>query len=95
MPTYDFDGQVAFVTGAGRGQGRSHALKYAEHGADVVVTGVSRGIETSQYPLASAADLATTARLVEEAGGRALSVHADVRDEAAVAAAVDAGMLAK
>ncbi|MDQ2054572.1 MULTISPECIES: mycofactocin-coupled SDR family oxidoreductase [Halobellus] len=88
VPTYDFSGQVAFVTGAGRGQGRSHAVAYAEHGADVVVTGLSRGIETSQYPLATADDLDETVRRVEATGQRALRLRVDVRDEAAVEAAV-------
>ncbi|RLM89395.1 NAD(P)-dependent oxidoreductase [Halobellus sp. Atlit-38R] len=88
MPTYDFSGQVAFVTGAGRGQGRSHAVAYAEHGADVVVTGLSRGIETSQYPLATAEDLDETVRRVEATGQRALRLRVDVRDEAQVEAAV-------
>ncbi|WP_144926841.1 mycofactocin-coupled SDR family oxidoreductase [Halorubrum salsamenti] len=88
MVNYDFDGQVAFITGAGRGQGRSHAQYYAKHGADVVLTGGGRNIETSQYPLASSADLQETARLVEQAGCRALTLRVDVRDEAAVKAAV-------
>ncbi|MFC5136412.1 MULTISPECIES: mycofactocin-coupled SDR family oxidoreductase [Haloferacaceae] len=94
MPRYEFDGQVAFVTGAGRGQGRSHAQHYAKHGADVVVLGESRGIETSPYPLASAAELEETARLVEDEEQEALVVRADVRDgdrvEAAVSTALDA-----
>ncbi|RLM53950.1 NAD(P)-dependent oxidoreductase [Halobellus sp. Atlit-31R] len=89
MPTYDFDGQVAFVTGAGRGQGRSHAVAYAEAGADVVVTGLSQGIQTSQYPLATAADLDETVRRVEAEGGRALRLRVDVRDESQVEAAVE------
>ncbi|MFD1600183.1 mycofactocin-coupled SDR family oxidoreductase [Halobellus rarus] len=88
MPEYAFDGQVAFVTGAGRGQGRSHAEHYARHGADVVVVGGARGIETSQYPLASAAQLDETARLVEDEGQEALVVRADVRRETAVETAV-------
>ena len=89
MPRYEFDGQVAFVTGAGRGQGRSHAEQYAKHGADVVLVGGARGIETSQYTLATADQLHETARIVEDEGQEALVVHADVRDEAAVEAAVD------
>ncbi|QKY21898.1 mycofactocin-coupled SDR family oxidoreductase (plasmid) [Halolamina sp. CBA1230] len=89
MPEYAFDGQVAFVTGAGRGQGRSHARQYAKHGADVVVVDGPKGIETSQYPLASAAQLDETASLVEDEGGDALVVRADVRRESAVEAAVD------
>ena len=92
MPRYDFDGTVAFVTGAGRGQGRSHAQHYAKHGADVVVLGGSRGIETSQYPLATADQLYETAGLVEDEGGEALVVRADVRREREVAAAVEAAV---
>ncbi|SFP77835.1 SDR family mycofactocin-dependent oxidoreductase [Halolamina pelagica] len=89
VPRYKFDGQVAFVTGAGRGQGRSHAQYYAKHGADVVVTGGARGIETSQYPLASVAQLDETASLVEDKGQEALALRADVRREPAVEAAVE------
>jgi SDR family mycofactocin-dependent oxidoreductase len=89
VPSYDFDGCVVFVTGAGRGQGRSHAVAYAEHGADVVVTDVCRDVETSPYPLATPADLDETARRVEAAGGQALPIQVDVRDEAAVEAAVE------
>jgi SDR family mycofactocin-dependent oxidoreductase len=89
VPRYDFDGQVAFVTGAGRGQGRSHAQYYAKHGADVVVTGSAHGIETSQYPLASDGQLDETASLVEAEGQDALVLRADVRQERAVEAAVE------
>jgi SDR family mycofactocin-dependent oxidoreductase len=88
VPTYDFEGTVAFVTGAGRGQGRSHAVAYARHGADVVVADAPGTPETSQYPLATAGELRETAALVEEAGGEALAVEVDVRDESRVAAAV-------
>jgi SDR family mycofactocin-dependent oxidoreductase len=88
MPTYDFTDTVAFVTGAGRGQGRSHALAYAEHGADVVVTDACAPLETVPYDLSSRADLDETAAGVEERGGRALALEMDVRDEAAVETAV-------
>jgi SDR family mycofactocin-dependent oxidoreductase len=87
--TYDFEGSVAFVTGAGRGQGRSHAVAYAEHGADVVVTDIARDVRTTQYPLATAADLDRTAQLVEEAGQSALTIEMDVREEAQVEATVE------
>jgi SDR family mycofactocin-dependent oxidoreductase len=92
VPQYDFGDMVAFVTGAGRGQGRSHAVTYAEHGADVVVTDIAGGVESTPYPLASTADLEQTATLVEEAGARALTVPLDVRDETQVEAAVDAAL---
>jgi SDR family mycofactocin-dependent oxidoreductase len=88
VPRYDFDGQVAFVTGAGRGQGRSHAEHYASHGADVVLVGGAKEIETSQYTLATPDQLHETADLVEDEGQEALVVRADVRDEAAVESAV-------
>lgn len=89
MPTYDFDGEVAFVTGAARGQGRSHAVAYAEHGADVVVADLAGQSTAAQYPLATEADLAETVSRVEATGQRALPVRMDVRDERDVEAAVD------
>ncbi|MFC6719883.1 mycofactocin-coupled SDR family oxidoreductase [Natrialbaceae archaeon GCM10025810] len=93
MVQYDFSGRVAVVTGAGRGQGRSHAIEYARHGADVVVVDRCGSIETGQYPLATEEDLAETVRAVEARGQRALPLRADVREEdeveAAVAAALD------
>jgi SDR family mycofactocin-dependent oxidoreductase len=87
--TYDFEGSVAFVTGAGRGQGRSHAVAYAEHGADVVVTDIAHNVETNPYDLSTSDDLAETASLVEAEGQEALTVEMDVRKEAEVEAAVE------
>jgi len=89
MPEYDFSGQVAFVTGAARGQGRSHAVAYAEHGADVVVTDVCETLPTSDYDLATSEDLRTTAEMVEGEGQEALAIELDVREEAQVQAAVE------
>ncbi|RAW46283.1 NAD(P)-dependent oxidoreductase [Halorubrum sp. 48-1-W] len=89
MPGYDFDGQVAFVTGAAHGQGRSHAQHYAKHGADVVVTDVGQNMDTVPYDLGTSDELGETVRLVEEEGQEALAIEMDVRDESQVKSAVD------
>jgi SDR family mycofactocin-dependent oxidoreductase len=75
-------GQVALVTGAARGQGRSHALALAAEGADLVLCDAATDVETVPYPLASADDLAETERQVLAAGRRCLSRVVDVRDTA-------------
>ena len=89
MPEYHFDGMVAFVTGAARGQGESHAVKYAQNGADVVVTDICGNIDTNPYDLGSADDLEETAHRIEAEGREALAIRMDVRDEEQVEAAVD------
>jgi SDR family mycofactocin-dependent oxidoreductase len=89
MPEYDFSGTVAFVTGAAHGQGRSHAQHYAKHGADVVVTDISRNMDTVPYNLGTGDELNETASLVEAEGQDALAIEMDVRDEAQVEAAVE------
>ena len=88
MPEYDFSGQVAFVTGGARGQGRSHAVAYARHGADVVVTDICESLTTVPYDLSTRADLEETVDLIESHGQDALAIEMDVRDEAVVEAAV-------
>lgn len=85
----DLSGKVAFVTGAARGQGRSHAVGLAAAGADVVVLDICSQIDTVEYPMSSRADLAETARLVELEGARALPVEGDVRSLETMRAAVD------
>jgi len=83
------EGQVAWVTGAGRGQGRSHAVRLAEEGADVLVTDVCADISPAlSYPLATAEELEETAAMVRATGRRCLVAHADVRDIAALRTAV-------
>ncbi|MHC3438618.1 mycofactocin-coupled SDR family oxidoreductase [Natrialbaceae archaeon A-gly3] len=89
MPTYDFQGKVAFVTGGARGQGRSHAAAYAKHGADVVVTDICENIETNPYDLGTSDELEETASLIEEEGQEALAIEMDVRNEDEVEAAVE------
>ena len=59
-------GKVAFVTGAARGQGRSHAVRLAEEGADIIAVDICRDIATIGYPMATPEDLEETARLVEK-----------------------------
>ncbi|MGW6376449.1 mycofactocin-coupled SDR family oxidoreductase [Rhodococcus sp. NPDC055112] len=81
-------GKVAFVTGAARGQGRSHAVHLAEEGADIIAFDLCADIASNEYPLATEADLEETARLVEKAGRRAVAARVDVRDRAAVEAAL-------
>ncbi|WP_040840570.1 mycofactocin-coupled SDR family oxidoreductase [Nocardia brevicatena] len=86
------DGKVAFITGAGRGQGRSHAVRFAREGADIIAVDTTANVQSVPYPLANADDLAETVRQVEAAGRRIVARDADVRDYDALAAAVEAGV---
>ncbi len=81
-------GKVAFITGAARGQGRSHAVALGREGADIVALDIADQIDSVPYPMASPEDLVETVRLVEEVGGRCLPVVADVRDIHAMERAV-------
>ena len=85
-------GKVAFITGAARGQGRSHAVRLAEEGADIIAVDVCDSVETVDYPPATANDLAQTAELVTQAGGRIVTATVDVRDFGALSAAVARGV---
>jgi SDR family mycofactocin-dependent oxidoreductase len=87
-----FDDRVALVTGAARGQGRSHAVRFAEEGADLVICDRCEDLTTVPYGLASAADLEETVAAIEAAGGRAVAIEADVRDGAALDRVVAAGI---
>ena len=86
------DGKVAFVTGAARGQGRAHAVRLAQEGADVVVTDLAGPVETVTYTPATPDDLAETVKEVEALGRRVISFEADVRDHDALAAGLDAAV---
>ncbi|MBK1782695.1 mycofactocin-coupled SDR family oxidoreductase [Prauserella cavernicola] len=86
------DGTVAFITGAARGQGRSHAVRLAEEGADIIATDTTAKVGSVPYDLATAEDLAETARLVEATGRRVVTGDADVRDLAALGAVVERGV---
>ncbi|MET9387569.1 mycofactocin-coupled SDR family oxidoreductase [Streptomyces sp. NPDC002928] len=84
-------GKIALITGAARGQGRSHAVRLAEEGADVVVTDVCHDISDAlPYPLATKEELEETAELVRATGRRCVAVEADVRFFAEIRSAVDA-----
>jgi SDR family mycofactocin-dependent oxidoreductase len=74
------EGKVAFVSGAGRGQGRSHAIRLAEEGADIIAVDICAPVESVTYPMSTEADLAETARLVESLDRRIVTAAADVRD---------------
>jgi NAD(P)-dependent dehydrogenase (short-subunit alcohol dehydrogenase family) len=84
------DGRVALITGAGRGQGRSHALALAVEGADIAVCDIAEDITTVPYHLATKPDLEETVEQVEALGRRVISFVADMRDTAQVDAMVAA-----
>jgi SDR family mycofactocin-dependent oxidoreductase len=89
------DGKVAFITGAGMGQGRSHALRLAEEGADIIATDLGRPYDpqaSPQYRSATPEDLQETKLLVEKTGRSCVTALADVRDRNAIQAAVDTGL---
>ncbi len=86
------EGKVAFITGAARGQGRSHAVRLAQEGADIIAVDLMGPVETVGYPLATQQDMDETVRLVEALDRRIIASKADVRDSAALKAAVDDGV---
>jgi SDR family mycofactocin-dependent oxidoreductase len=85
-------GKVAFVSGAARGQGRSHAVRLAQEGADIIAIDICRPIENVVYPAATPADLAETADLVKGYDRRIVTAEVDVRDFDALKAAVEGGV---
>lgn len=82
------DGKVALVTGGARGQGRRHAVRLAEEGADVILFDICADIEHNDYPMATTHDLEEATREVEKSGHRVVSAAVDVRDRAALEAAL-------
>ncbi|HWG99917.1 MAG TPA: mycofactocin-coupled SDR family oxidoreductase [Pilimelia sp.] len=85
-------GKTAVITGAARGLGRACALRFAEEGADLVLMDIAADVPAVPYPLGSAGQLAATARQCRERGAAVVTAPADVRDQAAVDAAVTAGL---
>jgi len=75
-----FEGRVALITGAARGQGRSHAVRFAEEGADIIAVDICDQIDCVGYPMATRKDLDETANLVEKTGRRIVAERGDVRD---------------
>ena len=86
------EGKVAFITGAARGQGRSHAIRLAEEGADIIAVDLCQQVKSVPYPMATPDDLAETVKEVEALDRRIIATEADVRDYSAVKAALDDGV---
>ena len=85
-------GKVAFITGAARGQGRSHAIRLAQEGADIIAVDVCEDVATVPYHGATQADLAETVKAVEALDRRIVASKADVRDYASLKKALDDGV---
>jgi SDR family mycofactocin-dependent oxidoreductase len=85
-------GKVAFITGAARGQGRSHAVRLAEEGADIIAVDRCEDFETIGYPMATPEDLEETAKLVEKTGRGIVTAQGDVKDTGALKEALDRGL---
>ena len=86
------EGRVAFITGVGRGQGRSHAIRLAEEGADIIGVDSLTDVDTTSYAMATQDDLDETTVLVEKTGRRALLSRADVRNREGLQRAVTSGV---
>lgn len=86
------EGRVAFITGAGRGQGRAHAIRMAQEGADIVAIDICQQMDSVTYPMSTRDDLDETVRQVEAVGRRIVATEADVRDAEALQQAFDEGV---
>ena len=87
-----FEGKVAFITGAARGQGRSHAVRFAEEGADIIAFDLCEQMPTVPYPMSTPEDLDETVNLVEKTGRRIVAEQGDVRDFNRLQAAIANGV---
>jgi SDR family mycofactocin-dependent oxidoreductase len=85
-------GKVALISGAARGQGRSHAIRLAEEGANIIGFDICHQIDSVEYAMATQQDLAETSKMVECGGGRIVTAEADARDPEAVQKVVDLGL---
>jgi SDR family mycofactocin-dependent oxidoreductase len=88
----NLEGKVALITGAARGQGRSHAIRLAEDGADIIAIDIARQIASVPYPMATPEDLEITRKEVDALGRRVFTAQADIREFEALKKAVDAGV---
>lgn len=86
------EGKVAFITGAARGQGRTHAVRLAAEGADIIAVDICAGVDSVKLKPATEEDLDETSRLVEKQDRRIVARVADVRDLGGLQAAFDAGV---
>jgi (+)-trans-carveol dehydrogenase len=86
------EGKVAFITGAARGQGRSHAIRLAQEGADIIAVDIAKQVDSVAYSMATPDDLAETVRQVEALDRRIVAAQADVRDYGALKQALDDGV---
>src|SRR5579884_3064438 len=86
------EGKVAFITGAARGQGRSHAIRLAEEGADIIAIDICKQIESNPYPLSTPEDLEQTVKSVEALDRRIVAKQADVRERDQLRSALEAGL---
>ena len=86
------EGKVAFITGAARGLGRSHAIRLAQEGADIIAVDIAKQVDSVAYPMATPDDLAETVKQVEALDRRIVATQADVRDYGALKQALDDGV---